>query len=306
MKGMPRAAWEPLIDVDRDASLPPFLQIARSLTADIQRGRLRPGDRLPGSRRLAESLEVHRNTVLAALAELTAEGWIETAPGRGRPAHDRHLDAPAVEEPPLDRITHPPSGLGGRAVGQDNAGERADHMVGASWWRAGGGAEEPSRLESKRISLELAQVDVGNLVQDTLARLRPLAGRRELESRPTGADVTVLADRDRLAQVLTNLVDNAIKFTPEDGRIAVGWRGLNGEVEVTVTDTGAGIAAADLPHVFERFYKADRARPAVPGGSGLGLAIAKHIVEAHGGRIRVASTPGTGTTFAFTLPREGN
>jgi GntR family transcriptional regulator/MocR family aminotransferase len=80
---MPRIRWEPAIDVDRDAALPPFLQIARSLAADIQRGRLRPGDRLPGSRRLAESLHVHRNTVLAALAELTAEGWIETAPGRG-------------------------------------------------------------------------------------------------------------------------------------------------------------------------------------------------------------------------------
>src|SRR5579864_2327926 len=80
---MPRSLWEPVIDIDRDAALPPFLQIARSLAADIQRGRLRPGDRLPGSRGLARSLEVHRNTVLAALAELTAEGWIETAPGRG-------------------------------------------------------------------------------------------------------------------------------------------------------------------------------------------------------------------------------
>src|SRR5882762_6705844 len=80
---MPRTPWEPVIDVDRDAALPPFLQIARSLAADIQRGRLRPGDRLPGSRPLAESLEVHRNTVIAALDELIAEGWIETAPGRG-------------------------------------------------------------------------------------------------------------------------------------------------------------------------------------------------------------------------------
>src|SRR5882724_7086953 len=80
---MPRSLWEPVIEVDRDAALPPFLQIARSLAADIQRGRLRPGDRLPGSRRLAESLQVHRNTVLAAVAELAAEGWIETAPGRG-------------------------------------------------------------------------------------------------------------------------------------------------------------------------------------------------------------------------------
>src|SRR5215470_20120663 len=78
-----RNSWELLIDVKRDGALPPFLQIARSLVADIQRGRLRPGDPLPGSRRLATTLSVHRNTVLAALAELIAEGWIETVPGRG-------------------------------------------------------------------------------------------------------------------------------------------------------------------------------------------------------------------------------
>src|SRR5262245_32584981 len=83
MRNSPRPAWELAIDLDRDAALPPFLQIARALTADIQRGRLRPGQRLPGSRRLASSLHVHRNTVLAALAELMAEGWIETAPGHG-------------------------------------------------------------------------------------------------------------------------------------------------------------------------------------------------------------------------------
>jgi GntR family transcriptional regulator/MocR family aminotransferase len=83
MRAMPRRPWELVIEIDRAAALPPFLQIARSLAAAIQRGRLRPGDRLPGSRRLAASLAVHRNTVLAALAELTAEGWVETAPGRG-------------------------------------------------------------------------------------------------------------------------------------------------------------------------------------------------------------------------------
>jgi GntR family transcriptional regulator/MocR family aminotransferase len=83
MKAMPRSPWELVIEIDRDAALPPFLQIARSLAAEIQRGRLRPEDKLPGSRRLAASLAVHRNTVLAALAELVAEGWIETAPGRG-------------------------------------------------------------------------------------------------------------------------------------------------------------------------------------------------------------------------------
>jgi two-component system phosphate regulon sensor histidine kinase PhoR len=163
-----------------------------------------------------------------------------------------------------------------------------------------------SRLESKRISLELGQVDVGRLVEETVARLRPLAGARDFQVQPAPQDVVAIADRDRLAQVLTNLLDNAIKFTPEGGRIAVGWRVLNGEVEVSVADTGAGIAEADLPHVFERFYKADRARAATPGGSGLGLAITKHIVEAHGGRIRVSSAPGKGTTFTFTLPRDGD
>src|SRR5262245_37651467 len=80
---MPRNPWELILDVDRDAALPPFLQIARALAADIQRGRLRPGDRLPGSRRMAASLQVHRNTVLAALGELITEGWLETTPGRG-------------------------------------------------------------------------------------------------------------------------------------------------------------------------------------------------------------------------------
>jgi two-component system phosphate regulon sensor histidine kinase PhoR len=161
-----------------------------------------------------------------------------------------------------------------------------------------------SRLESKRLSLELGQVRMADVVTDAVLAMKPLAGRRALELQPSEADVTVLADRDRLAQVLTNLVDNAIKFTADGGHIAVGWRAMNGEVEVIVADDGPGIQPGDLPHVFERFYKADRARAAVRPGTGLGLAITKHIIEAHGGRIRVASAPGTGTTFAFTLPRE--
>jgi two-component system phosphate regulon sensor histidine kinase PhoR len=163
-----------------------------------------------------------------------------------------------------------------------------------------------SRLESKRLGLELGQVRVGDVVAEAVTKMRQLAGGRALELRPAPGDVTVLADRDRLAQVMTNLLDNAIKFTPDGGRIAVGWRTLNGEVEVTVADNGPGISPADLPHIFERFYKADRARAATAGGTGLGLAITKHIVEAHGGRIRVASAPGEGTTFAFTLPRDAD
>ncbi len=162
-----------------------------------------------------------------------------------------------------------------------------------------------SSLENKRISLELSQVDVGQVITETVARLRPLAGSRDFDLRPAAPEVVALADRDRLAQILTNLLENAIKFTPDGGKIAVNWRTANGEVEVSVADSGHGIAETDLPHIFERFYKADRARSAIPGGSGLGLAITRHIVEAHGGRIRVASRPGAGTTFTFTLPRDG-
>ncbi|MDR7481380.1 MAG: ATP-binding protein [Armatimonadota bacterium] len=163
-----------------------------------------------------------------------------------------------------------------------------------------------SRLEDKRVTLQLGQVDVGTLVDETLARLRPLAGARVFDVQAPPGEVVALADRDRLSQVLTNLLDNAIKFTPDGGRIAIGWRCTDGEVEISISDAGPGIAPDDLPHVFERFYKADRARPASPGGSGLGLAITKHIVEAHGGRIAVTSAPGAGTTFVVTLPRNGD
>src|SRR5689334_10741583 len=104
--------WDLVLDVDRDAALPPFLQIARALSADIQRGRLRPGDRLPGSRRLAATLHVHRNTVLAALAELIAEGWIETAPGRGTFVTRALPDAGARASPRrLPLRTHMPARL---------------------------------------------------------------------------------------------------------------------------------------------------------------------------------------------------
>ena len=117
-------------------------------------------------------------------------------------------------------------------------------------------------------------------------------------------------DPRRIGQVLRNLLENALTYTPPGGRITVaalrGGFGGSGEsrdwVELSVADTGAGIAAADLPHVFDRFYRADRSRSRATGGAGLGLAIAKQMVEAHGGRIRVDSEIDRGTVFALTLP----
>jgi histidine kinase len=113
----------------------------------------------------------------------------------------------------------------------------------------------------------------------------------------------VLADPDRIGQVLTNLLGNALQYTPAGGRVEISVRRAPEGVELAVTDTGAGIAPAHLPHIFDRFYRADRSRARASGGSGIGLTIARSLVEAHHGRIRAASEgEGRGSTFSFTLP----
>jgi signal transduction histidine kinase len=111
----------------------------------------------------------------------------------------------------------------------------------------------------------------------------------------------LLADGDRLRQVLENLIGNALKFTPRGGRVAVGARARDGEVVFWVADTGSGIAPGDLPHVFDRFWRAPEGR-ARREGAGIGLAIVKGIVEAHGGRVWAESTPQRGSTFFFAVP----
>jgi two-component system, OmpR family, sensor histidine kinase BaeS len=115
-----------------------------------------------------------------------------------------------------------------------------------------------------------------------------------------GAEVDV--DPERMAQVLGNLLGNALRYTPAGGTITLTAESAGGMVHLLVADTGAGIAAGDLPHIFERFYRADRSRQQENGSSGLGLAIAKSIVEAHGGTITVTSAVGQGTTFTISLP----
>jgi two-component system phosphate regulon sensor histidine kinase PhoR len=143
--------------------------------------------------------------------------------------------------------------------------------------------------------------DPAALLGEATERLRPQAERARLNLRveiEPGLP-PVLADPARISQVIVNLVHNAIKFTPEGGSITVRAGGEGGHVRISVEDTGIGIAETELDRLFERFYKADKGR-ATPG-TGLGLAIAKHIVQAHGGKIGAESTPGAGTTIWFTL-----
>ena len=112
----------------------------------------------------------------------------------------------------------------------------------------------------------------------------------------------VQGDRDRLAQMLWNLVENALRYTDPGGSVTLGLRNHGSVAELTVTDTGVGIPAEHLPHIFERFYRVERARSHRDGSAGLGLAIVKQIAEAHGGQVRVRSEPGVGTTFTVALP----
>jgi signal transduction histidine kinase len=114
--------------------------------------------------------------------------------------------------------------------------------------------------------------------------------------------VLVDGDPDQLRQLLLALLDNAVKYTPPGGRVTLGLRRADGIAEVTVQDSGIGISEEDLPHVFERFYRADRARRRDPGGTGLGLASARWIAEEHGGAVSLASEPGRGTTATVRLP----
>jgi two-component system phosphate regulon sensor histidine kinase PhoR len=161
-----------------------------------------------------------------------------------------------------------------------------------------------SRIETGQAELKMEAVNLNALIDDVLAEMKPLTERQQVTlSKEQSPDLpAVQADKDRIRQTIINLVHNAIKFNKPGGRVTVSTGYDGNSVTVNVTDTGIGIAKDDLPHVFERFYKTDKARTG--GGSGLGLAIAKHTVQAHGGDISVRSEEGKGSTFTFSLPRK--
>lgn len=170
-----------------------------------------------------------------------------------------------------------------------------------------------SLAEAGALPLHRQTLPAADLLEDAATRFMAAATDAgvALSVTPYDDSPVVIVDPDRLDQALSNLVANALRHTPAGGRVALSAQKAPGGVELIVADTGAGIAAADLPHVFDRFWRGDRARTRQsgqdgdrrPGGTGLGLPIARRLVEAHGGTIRVESEVGVGTTFTIFLPK---
>jgi signal transduction histidine kinase len=161
-----------------------------------------------------------------------------------------------------------------------------------------------SRIEAGRLELEIRQIRVEELVNSCVetARLNAKARGLEIHVDLEKNAPAVRGDSAQLGEVLQNLLDNAVQYTPSGGQIAVKARSNGHDVVFTVADTGIGIPESDLERIFERFYRVDAARSREAGGTGLGLAIARHIVEAHGGRIWVESAIGQGSRFHFSIP----
>ena len=159
-----------------------------------------------------------------------------------------------------------------------------------------------SRVEA--LGIEKRPIDLASLVSDVVTRLSAQAEKADItlaNSIRTSLDVS--ADRDEMAQVLVNLLDNAIAYSPRGGVVTFSALETAETVTISIADTGIGILSHDIPRLFERFYRADKARSRASGGTGLGLSIVKHIVENHGGTVKVESEYNKGSVFSFTLPK---
>jgi histidine kinase len=165
--------------------------------------------------------------------------------------------------------------------------------------------QELSRVEAGAYELHRHPVAVQELMEAAASKLRHQFSEKgvQLEMEVAPDLPPVLADEDRIVQVLLNLTGNALQYTPSGGQVWMRSKQRDGEVEVSIRDTGIGIPAEHLPHIFTRFYRVEKSRSRAGGGSGIGLTIARHLVTAHGGRIWVESLgAGKGSTFTFTLP----
>jgi signal transduction histidine kinase len=161
-----------------------------------------------------------------------------------------------------------------------------------------------SLADEGQLRLEMIEVDPAALVANVTRAMQRMANERgiHLTADVVGPIPSLHADGDRLAEVLTNLVGNALRYAPDGGHVTVGARQSGRSVILSVADDGPGIPAEDQPFVFERFWRGDKSRSRGSGGSGIGLAIVKQLVELHHGKITIESIPGEGTTFRVSLP----
>lgn len=167
-----------------------------------------------------------------------------------------------------------------------------------------GDMEKLTKYESENLLLNKSEFDVLELIKSILSNFEKECRDKGLEIELEGEPAKVFADRDKISQVIINLMSNAVKFTGKDGSIRFSVASDKDNAIISVTDTGTGIAPEDQPHIFERFYRADSSRSRLTGGAGIGLTIVKSIVHAHRGSISLESEPGKGTKFTVSLPRK--
>jgi signal transduction histidine kinase len=167
-----------------------------------------------------------------------------------------------------------------------------------------GDLEKLARFENENILLDKSQFNVSELIQRITHNFETDFKNKNIEISINGKEETIFADRDKVSQVVVNLLSNALKYTPEGGAVSISVGGNEKNIEISVKDNGHGISPEDLPYIFERFYRADKSRNRSTGGSGIGLTIAKAIVEAHKGSITVKSELEKGTEFIVTLPKQ--
>ena len=158
-------------------------------------------------------------------------------------------------------------------------------------------------MDSGGMHLNLTDMSLNSLLEEQVKRLLPLARENGIEiNLSMKEEVRVSGDSLKLQQVIYNVIDNAIKYTPRGGEVETTLTRSGRKAVIRIADTGIGIPAEDLPHIFDRFYRVDKARSRATGGTGLGLSIVKQIVQMHGGDIRASSAEGKGTTFEIELP----
>lgn len=169
-----------------------------------------------------------------------------------------------------------------------------------------GDLEKLAKYESENLRLVKTNFNISELIQHVLNNFEADFAKKDIRINFSEMPMHIFADKDKISQVMVNIISNALKYTTANGFITIDIKALNNNIRISVKDSGIGISSEDLPHIFERFYRADKSRNRMSGGSGIGLAIVKAIIEAHNGKISVFSELGKGTEFILSLPRQIN